>query len=83
MFRIRVAGLPLPLLDLSELMSYPQTLVLPLRPASPLPTTYSHPPELPITMIPQEKRVIQTFLPGKWILKALTHGGNPLSWDTT
>ena len=56
MFRIRVAGLPLPLLDLSELVSYPQTPVLPLRPASPMPTTYTHPPELPITMIPQFPR---------------------------
>ena len=48
-----------------------------------MPTTSSHPPELPITMIPQVKRAIQTFLPGKWVLKALTHGGNSLSWDTT
>ena len=57
MFRIRVAGLPLPLLDLSELVSYPQTPVLPLTPASLTPNTYSHPPELPITVIPQIPRM--------------------------
>ena len=78
MFRIRVAGLPLPLLDLSELVSYPQTPVLPLRPASPMPTTYTHPPELPITMIPQIPR---TEEPGR--LQSMGSLGVGHNWATS